>query len=79
MFDEQVKSTPLSIIIASDPLFSLPLAEHVEKNEVWLAKDALWDRFNTLSQIAMLEGEEREVSVCREGPTFGPIYSTLHA
>jgi len=62
VFDKQTKSTPLSLIIPSDQLFSLPLAETREAFEVRLSKEKLWERYNTLSQIAMLEGEERKVS-----------------
>jgi hypothetical protein len=60
VFDSQLSSNPLSIVTTNDPLFSLPLAENVEKWSVWLTEDALWDRLSTLSQIAVLEGEERE-------------------
>ncbi|EON65043.1 hypothetical protein W97_04278 [Coniosporium apollinis CBS 100218] len=60
VFDEQLRSTPLTITAFANPLFSLPLGEHEEKWTVWLSKEAVWDRFNTLSQIAVLEGEERE-------------------
>lgn len=63
VFDEQVKSTPLSLIVATgEQLFTLPLAEHDEKFEVRLLKDKVWERFNTLSHIALLENKEREVS-----------------
>ncbi|KAJ9645090.1 hypothetical protein H2199_003094 [Coniosporium tulheliwenetii] len=60
VFDDQLRSTPLTITAFANPLFSLPLGEHEEKWTVWLSKEAVWDRFNTLSQIAVLEGEERE-------------------
>lgn len=63
MFDKQIKSTPLSLLIASDPLFALPLGEEHEQFETWLPKDKVWERYNTISHIAVLEGEEREVSV----------------
>ena len=56
----------MALILASDQMFSLPLAETEEKFVVRLPKDKVWERFNTLSQIAVLEGEEREVS----GPFF---------
>ena len=62
VFDEQVKSTPLSLFAAGDQLFSLPLGEHHEKFEVRLSKEEVWERYNTLSHISVLEGEEREVS-----------------
>lgn len=62
VFDEQIKSNPISVTTSANPLFALPLGEHVQQWEIWLSKDAVWDRYNTLSQIAILEGEEREVS-----------------
>ena len=52
----------MALLTASDQFFSLPLAEDQEKFEVWLPKEKIWDRFSTLSYIAVLEGEEREVS-----------------
>lgn len=60
MFDAQLSGNPLSIVTTTDPLFALPLAENTEKWSVWLTEEALWDRLSTLSQIAVLEGEERE-------------------
>ena len=62
VFDEQSKASPLSLIVASDQLFSLPLGEQEEKFEVRLPREKVWERYNTLSQISMLEGEQREVS-----------------
>ena len=62
VFDEQVKSGPLALLTAGDQLFSLPLAKQEERFEVRLSKDQVWERYNTLSHIARLEGEEREVS-----------------
>ena len=61
VFDEQLKSSPFTIQSA-DPLFSLPLGEESEKFVVWLDKDAIWERFHTISHIAVLEGNELEVS-----------------
>jgi len=60
VFDEQIRSGPLALIIGSEPLFSLPLAMHEDPWTVFLPKDKVWDRLATLSQIAILEGEERE-------------------
>ncbi|GAB7349518.1 hypothetical protein MBLNU459_g0223t2 [Dothideomycetes sp. NU459] len=60
VFDEQLESNPLSIATSAEPLFSLPLGEHIERWEIWLTKEAVWDRFNTLSHVAMLEGEEKQ-------------------
>lgn len=62
VFDEQIKSTPLSLIKAADPLFALPLGEHHERWEVNVTREALWERYCTLSQIAVQEGAELEVS-----------------
>ena len=61
VFDEQIKKTPMSLILPSNQLFSLPLGEHDEKFEVRLSKEKLWERYNTLSHIARLEGAMREV------------------
>nr|POF03131.1 putative methyltransferase-like c25b8.10 [Quercus suber] len=61
VFDEQTKSTPLSLLIANDDqLFALPLGEDTESFEVKLTKEKIWERFATLSQIAVLEGEDLE-------------------
>ncbi|KAK4561013.1 hypothetical protein LTR86_004968 [Recurvomyces mirabilis] len=60
VFEDQSKSTPLSLIIASDQFFALPLGEHTEKFEIWLSKEQIWERYATISHIAVLEGEERE-------------------
>lgn len=62
IFDNQIKSTPLTITAFASPLFSLPLGEDEVKWTVWLTKEKIWDRFSTLSQIAILEGEALEVS-----------------
>ena len=72
IFDEQVKKTPLSLIIASDnQLFSLPIAEEQEPFAVALSVDGLWERYSTLGHIAALEGEHRE----RVHKTFMEIVS----
>lgn len=64
VFDEQVKKTPLSLIIASDDqLFALPIGQTQLEWEIKLSKEDAWDRFCTLSQVAVLGGEEKEVSV----------------
>ncbi|KAK3989199.1 hypothetical protein QBC44DRAFT_350759 [Cladorrhinum sp. PSN332] len=44
-------------------LFSLPLGEQTVKWTVWLSEEALWSRINTLSQVAVLEGQERESAI----------------
>ncbi|KAK0737690.1 S-adenosyl-L-methionine-dependent methyltransferase [Apiosordaria backusii] len=44
-------------------LFTLPLSEKTVKWTVWLTGEALWSRINTLSQVAVLEGPDREAAV----------------
>ncbi|OTB05975.1 hypothetical protein M426DRAFT_319353 [Hypoxylon sp. CI-4A] len=64
VFDQQLPSNPLQVIkdTLTDrlPRFSLPLGEDKVKWTVWLSEEALSARLNTLSQIAVLKGEERE-------------------
>lgn len=62
VFDEQIKSSPLALLVPSDQLFSLPLGEESEEWVVRLPLEKMWERFTTYSHIAVLEGEEREVS-----------------
>lgn len=57
VFDEQAKSDPLTLHFA-DPLFSLPIGEESIPYTTWLSKEGLWRRLRTLSQLAILEGEE---------------------
>ncbi|KAI2638202.1 S-adenosyl-L-methionine-dependent methyltransferase [Xylaria nigripes] len=45
------------------PKFSLPLEESTIGWTLWLSEEALWDRINTLSQIAILKGGQREAAV----------------
>ncbi|KAH7328963.1 S-adenosyl-L-methionine-dependent methyltransferase [Stachybotrys elegans] len=45
---------------AAAPKFSTPLGEDSVPWTVKLSKAALWDRMNTLSQVALLQGAERE-------------------
>jgi len=49
------------IVAADDPLFSMPLGENREEWVVWLSKEGVWERYRTLGQVAVLEGEELEV------------------
>ncbi|KAK4659752.1 hypothetical protein QC762_113990 [Podospora pseudocomata] len=44
-------------------LFALLLSEETVKWTVWLSEGALWSRINTLSQVAILEGSDREAAV----------------
>lgn len=59
IFDDQLKSNPLSIN-AADPLFSMPLGQGSVPFEIWLSKEDIWKRYRTISHIAVLEGEELE-------------------
>ena len=61
VFEKQLSSTPFTIQ-AADPLFSLPLGEEAVKFTYWMSKDAIWKRYSTLSQIAVLSPAEKEVS-----------------
>ncbi|KAL8673701.1 MAG: hypothetical protein Q9168_001862 [Polycauliona sp. 1 TL-2023] len=60
VFDKQVSSNPFTIQ-AADPLFSLPLGEDSVKFIHWLQPNAIWERFRSLSQISVLEGDELAV------------------
>jgi hypothetical protein len=62
VFDDQIKSTPLTITAFASPLFSLPLGNEAVKWTVWLSKEKIWKRFSTLSQIAVLDGRSLDVS-----------------
>jgi len=59
VFDEQLKSNPLTLHFA-DPIFSLPLGEGSVPFQSWLSKEDTWKRYRTLSQVAILEGEQLE-------------------
>jgi hypothetical protein len=64
VFLNQVSSSPLKLLIAGDgPLFSMPLGEEREEWTVWLTREQLWERYRTLGQVAVLEGEELEVGL----------------
>ncbi|KAI4155393.1 MAG: hypothetical protein LQ341_000185 [Variospora aurantia] len=60
VFEKQVSSSPFTIQTAY-PLFSLPLGENSIDIVDWLSPEAIWDRFRSLSQIAVLKGEELEM------------------
>jgi hypothetical protein len=40
----------------------MPLGEEREEWTVWVTREGLWERYRTLGQVAVLEGEELEVS-----------------
>lgn len=66
MFEKQTKHNPLQILkdsLTSDfPRFSLPLGEDSVEWTVWLTEEALWARINTLSQVAVLKGEQKDAA-----------------
>lgn len=41
----------------------MPLGEEREEWTVWVTREGLWERYRTLGQVAVLEGEGLEVSV----------------
>ncbi|ORY65799.1 methyltransferase [Pseudomassariella vexata] len=64
VFDQDLPSNPFQVIkktIADHlPTFSLPIGEGSVKWTNWLSEEALWSRFNTLSQVAVLKGKDRD-------------------
>lgn len=60
MENEYKYSTRLSQVHKAETpdFFSLLLAEDMTKRIVWLSKEAAWSRYSTLSQIALLTGDE---------------------
>ncbi|KAF7527485.1 hypothetical protein G7054_g10460 [Neopestalotiopsis clavispora] len=67
IFEKQAPGNPLQVVkdtfLDHLPKFSLPLGEDSVKWTVWLSEDALWARINTLSQITVLKGDERENAI----------------
>jgi len=59
VFADQNQSSPVTLT-KSETFFSLPLGEGCVKFETWLPKEEIWKRYRTLSQIAVLEGEDLE-------------------
>ncbi|KAI7574474.1 hypothetical protein KC343_g23079, partial [Hortaea werneckii] len=49
-----------SLIVANEQYFALPLGEHHEPFVKWLPKEKVWERYNTISHISVLQGDERE-------------------
>lgn len=50
---------------AARHFFSTPVGEERLPFTVWLTKERLWDRINTLSHVAVLEGADRAAFVAR--------------
>ena len=61
VFEKQLKTTPLTIQKAN-PLFSLPIGEETFKFTHWLSRDAIWERYRTMSQFTVLDGKQLLVS-----------------
>jgi hypothetical protein len=59
VFDDQNATNPLSAL-STAPLFGLPIGESTVAFETWLPKEDIWQRFRTLSQIAILDGGHLE-------------------
>ena len=57
VFDRQAAS--------AKPLFSTPIGQEKFPWTVWLEKEALWKRVNTLSHVFALEGEEAKAEFRR--------------
>jgi hypothetical protein len=64
VFEAQQDITPLQTLANTfthkHSQFSLPLGEETVKWTVWLTEEGVWERYLTLSQIAVLKGAERE-------------------
>jgi len=41
----------------------MPLGAEEESWTVWLSREGVWERYRTLGQVAVLEGEELAVSL----------------
>lgn len=63
IFSKQVKTNPIQAlrdtITNNLPRFSVPLGQDSVEWAHWLSEDALWKRINTLSHVAMLEGDDK--------------------
>ncbi|KAJ3486890.1 hypothetical protein NLG97_g6525 [Lecanicillium saksenae] len=55
VFEQQAKN--------ASPMFSTPIETASVPFTLWLKPDALWDRINTLSQVSILEGADRDAFV----------------
>ncbi|KAF2757261.1 S-adenosyl-L-methionine-dependent methyltransferase [Pseudovirgaria hyperparasitica] len=59
VFDSQLNLLPVALVKKGNSEFTLPIGKEMEK-WVWtseLSKEDLWNRYSTLSQVAVLEGE----------------------
>lgn len=55
VFEQQAKN--------ATPIFSTPIQTTSVPFTLWLEPEALWDRINTLSQVSILEGADRDAFV----------------
>lgn len=64
VFEARQDTPPLQTVVDTFthrlPRFSLPLGEETVNWTVWLTEEGIWERYLTLSQIAVLKGMERE-------------------
>lgn len=81
VFSRQLKSNPVQVIrdtlLNNLPQFSLPIGQDSVEWAAphWLGEGALWARINTLSQVAVLDGEGRSRAdgVFREAMAMGDV------
>lgn len=79
VFSKQLKSNPMQVIrdtlMNNLPQFSLPIGQDSVEWTHWLGEEALWARINTLSQVAVLEGEgrRRAEDAFREAMAMGDV------
>lgn len=79
VFDRQLKTNPVQVLrdtlSGNLPRFSVPLGHDSVAWTEWLSEKELWRRINTLSHVALLEGEERERGdgVFREAMRMGDV------
>lgn len=59
VFEKQLAKNPLGTAV-TNPLFSLPLGEESVDFTTWLSEQAIWERYRTLSQLAVLGEKELE-------------------
>lgn len=57
VFEQQAKN--------ASPMFSTPIQTVSVPFTLWLTPEALWDRVNTLSQVSILQGADREAFVAK--------------
>lgn len=46
-------------------MFTTPIGTSKQPFKLWLQPEAIWSRVNTLSQVAILEGKDREEFVAK--------------